>query len=156
MRSKRKNKKKSKTILKTIMFIIIILMIGLCGFCYLNTMPISSKSSEVTLKIEEGSSIRDISTVLKDNDLIRSEYFFLLYTKINKITDIKAGDYIINKNKSLKEILTTLQKGSNVKNKEVTITFKEGKNMRNIAKVIDEKTSNTKDDVFEAINDILK
>lgn len=153
MRSKRKNKKKSRVIFKIIMFIIIIIMLGLCGFCYLNIMPISTKSSEVTFKIEEGSSIRDISTVLKDNDLIRSEYFFLAYTKINKITDIKAGDYIINKNKSLKEILTILQKGSNVKNKEVTITFKEGKNMRNIAKVIDEKTSNTKEDVFNLLSD---
>ena len=153
MSRKRKNKKKPRIIFKIIMFIIIISMIGLCGFCYLNTLPMSSKSSEVTFKIDEGSSIRDISSTLKDNDLIRSEYFFLAYAKINNITDIKAGDYIINKNKSLKQITDILQKGSNVKNKEVTITFKEGKNMRYIARIIDEKTSNTKDDVFNLLKD---
>ncbi|MBQ9024506.1 MAG: endolytic transglycosylase MltG [Bacilli bacterium] len=153
MKKRRKSKKKSRIVLKTIMFIIIIIMILLCAFCYINTMPTSSKSSEVTFKIEEGSSIRNIANTLKDSDLIRNEYFFLAYAKINKITDIKAGDYAINKNKSLKEIVTILQKGSNVKNKEVTITFKEGKNMRNIAKVIDENTSNTKDDVFNLLND---
>ena len=153
MRSKRKNKKKSRIIFKIIMFLIIIVMILACGFCYLNIMPISSKSSEVTFKIEEGSSIRDIANVLKDNDLIRSEYFFLAYAKINDIKDVKAGDYKINKNKSLKEIVTIIQKGSNVKNKEVTITFKEGKNMRYIARIIDEKTSNTKEDVFKLLED---
>ena len=153
MSSKRKNKKRRRVVFKTIMFIIIIIMILACGFCYLNIMPISNKSSEVTFKIEEGSSIRDIASVLKDNDLIRSEYFFLAYAKINDIKDVKAGDYIINKNKSLKEITTIIQKGSNVKNKEVTITFKEGKNMRYIARIIDEKTSNTKDDVFNLLKD---
>lgn len=152
MKKKRKSKKK-RIISKTIMLIIIIIMLGLCIFCYINTMPISNKSSEVTFKIEEGSSIRDISSVLKDNDLIRNEYFFLAYTKINNITDIKAGDYVINKNKSLKQIVNIIQKGSNINNKEVTITFKEGKNIRNIAKVIDEKTSNTKEDVFNLLND---
>ena len=151
--SRKRKSKKSRKIFKTIMFIIIVTMISLCIFCFINTLPISSKSSNVKLKIEEGSSIRDISRTLKDNDLIRSEYFFLAYSKVNNIKDIKAGDYIINKNKPLKEIIKILQKGSNVKNKEVTITFKEGKNMRNIAKVIDENTSNTKDDVFNLLND---
>ena len=151
-RIKRKNKK-STIILKIIMFTIIFTMLGLCTFCYVNIMPVSHKSSEVTFKIEEGSSIRDITSVLKDNDLIRSEYFFLAYSKINNVKNIKAGDYVINKNKSLKEIVKILEKGSNVKNKEVTITFKEGKNMRSIAKIIDEKTSNTKDDVFNLLND---
>ena len=150
---KTKRRKRGKLIFKLIMFIIILIMIGLCAFCYINTQSISKKSSEVTFEIKEGSSIREISNVLKDNDLIRSEYFFLAYSKVNNITDIKAGDYVINKNMNLKEIVTILQKGSNVKNKEVTITFKEGKNMRYIARIIDEKTSNTKDDVFNLLKD---
>ena len=150
---KRKSKKKSRIVFKILLFIIVILMSSSCLFCYINTMPISRKSSEVTFEIEEGSSIRDIADTLKDNDLIRSKYFFLAYAKINDIKDIKAGDYIIDKNKSLKQIIKIIQKGSNVKNKETTITFKEGKNMRYIARIIDEKTSNTKDDVFKLLSD---
>ena len=155
MRNKKKNKKKSKIILKTIMFFIIVVMILSCGFCYLNIMPISNKSSKVTFKIDEGSSIRDIANVLKDNDLIRSEYFFLAYAKINDIKDVKAGDYSINKNKSLKEIVKIIQKGSNVKNKEVTITFKEGKRITDYAKLIEKNTNNTGNSVNLQVVQIL-
>ena len=151
MRRKKKNKKRK--IFKVIFYLVLICIISLCAFCYINTLPMSSKSKEITFTIKEGSSIRDISNILKENKLIRSNYFFLVYSKVHKITDIKAGNYNINQNKSLKEIVTIIQKGSNVKNKEVTITFKEGKNMRYIARIISENTNNTKEDVFNLLND---
>lgn len=153
MKKNKRKKKKSWLAFRIIMVIIIIIMTSACLFCYYNTQPVSKKSSEVLFNIEEGSSIREVAVTLKDNDLIKSDLFFLAYAKINNITDIKAGNYIINKNQSLKEITELLQKGSNVKKKEITITFKEGKNMRNIAKVIEENTTNTQEDVFNLLKD---
>lgn len=149
----KKRRKKASTGSKIFLFIVLIIILGACVFCFINTMPMSSKKSEVTFTIEEGSSIRNIATTLKDNNVIRNEYFFLLYTKINKITDIKAGDYVIDKNLPLKKITKILQKGSNVDKKEITITFKEGRNMRHIAKVIDENTINTSQDVYDLLKD---
>ena len=151
--SKKRRKKKASLGSKIFLFIILILIIGSCVFCFINTQPMTNKKSEVTFTIEEGSSIRNIATTLKDNNVIRSEYFFLLYAKVNKISDIKAGDYVIDKNLTLKQITKILQKGSNVDKKEITITFKEGKNMRYIARIIDENTINSSQDVFDLLKD---
>ena len=153
MRSK-KNKKKSK--FKKIFIlpiVIIVLVIISCIYCYMCTTPVSKKSDKVTFEITSGSTIKDIATTLKDEELIRNYYFFLAYVKINKISGMQAGDYSLDKNMSLKEITDILKKGSNVTNKEITITFKEGKTMRSIAKTINENTTNSYEDVFEALSD---
>ena len=153
MRSK-KNKKKSK--FKKIFIlpiVIIVLVIVSCIYCYICTTPVNKKSDKVTFEITSGSTIKDIATTLKDEELIRNYYFFLAYVKINKISGMQAGDYSLDKNMSLKEITDILKKGSNVTNKEITITFKEGKTMRSIAKTINENTTNSYEDVFEALSD---
>ncbi len=127
MRSK-KNKKKSK--FKKIFIlpiVIIVLVIISCIYCYMCTTPVSKKSDKVTFEITSGSTIKDIATTLKDEELVRNYYFFLAYVKLNKISGMQAGDYSLDKNMSLKEITDILKKGSNVTNKEITITFKEGK-----------------------------
>ena len=113
------------------------------------TTPVSKKSDKVTFEITSGSTIKDIATTLKDEELIRNYYFFLAYVKLNKISGMQAGDYSLDKNMSLKEITDILKKGSNVTNKEITITFKEGKTMRSIAKTINENTTNSYEDVFD-------
>lgn len=146
-------KKKNFRKIYIIPIIIIIIMISLNIFCFINTRPMSSKSEKVTLKIESGSSIKDIVHILKDNKLIRNELFTIVYIKLNNINDLKAGEFLLNKNLSLKEIFVTLHDGSNIKEKSITITFKEGKNMRYIAKVIGEKTVNNEDDVFKLLED---
>ena len=153
MKSK-KNKKKSK--FKKIFIlpiVVIVLVIISCIYCYICTTPVSKKSDKVTFEITSGSTIKDIATTLKDEELIRNYYFFLAYVKINKISGMQAGDYSLDKNMSLKEITDILKKGSNVTNKEITITFKEGKTMRSIAKTINENTTNSYEDVFEALSD---
>ena len=141
-----------KIILRIILIVIVISMIGLCTYCYINTRPISNKSEEVVFKIKEGSSNKTIAKLLKKEGLIRNDKFFLLYVKIHNVSDIKAGNYEIDKTSSLKEILKILRKGSNAKN-EVTITFPEGKTMRKIAKIIEENTTNDYDDVFNLLKD---
>ena len=112
MRSK-KNKKKSK--FKKIFIlpiVIIVLVIISCIYCYMCTTPVSKKSDKVTFEITSGSTIKDIATTLKDEELIRNYYFFLAYVKINKVSGIQAGDYSLDKNMSLKEITDILKKGS--------------------------------------------
>ncbi|MBP3634993.1 MAG: endolytic transglycosylase MltG [Bacilli bacterium] len=149
-----KKKKKNKKVMSYMIPIIIgILFIGICIFCFINTTAISKKSSQVTLEIKEGSTIKDVTTILKDEDLIRNELFFLVYVKINKVSNIKAGNYILNKNMDLKEITELLQSGSNIKEKEITITFNEGKTMRVMADIIDKKTTNSYEDVFNLLSD---
>lgn len=146
-------KNKKKKILLIFPLIVVLIFAGICVFCYINTTPVSKESSEVTFEIKEGSTIKDVTTKLKDEDLIRNELFFLVYVKVNKVENIKAGNYLLNKNMDLKEITKIMQEGSNIKNEEITITFTEGKTMRIIAQIIDKKTTNSYDDVFNLLKD---
>lgn len=152
MKNKEKKNKKKKIIYVIPVIISIIMIFGIV-FCYVNTMPMSSKSDEVILKIKEGTTVRDVTDILKEKNLIRNKLFVLVYIKLNNINGIKAGNYSLDKNMSLKDIFIVLQDGSNIKEKTISITFNEGKNMRGIAKIIDSKTSNSYDDVFEVLND---
>lgn len=150
-------KKKGKLIVRIILYIILFLIIAVmsacCYFCYLFTTPVSKESEEVTIQIENGSSMKTIVSTLKEEDLIRNEYFALIYIKINNVSDLKAGNYILDKNMKLRELFKTLKKGSNVTEKTVMITFNEGKNMRGFASIIDKKTSNSYDEVFKTLED---
>lgn len=153
MKKVKKNKKKRKKIIFLFPIIIIILMITGIVFCYINTTPIANKTDKVIIEIEKGSTIRQITTKLENKKIIRNKYFADLYVKINKIDGLQAGNYILDRNSSLKEIFEILKKGSNVKDQTVTITFNEGKTMRGIAKIIDKNTSNSYDDVFKVLED---
>ena len=148
----KKNKKKFKLIY-IIPILVILLFATLIVYCYINTTPISKKSSKVTFEIKEGSTIKEVISTLKKEDLIRNELFFLIYSKINNVSNIKAGNYLLDKNMSLKEIAKILQEGSNIINKEITITFIEGKTMRVVANTIDKNTTNSYDDVFNLLKD---
>lgn len=151
MKKIEKKNKKKKIIYIIPVIISIIMIIGIV-FCYINTTPISRKSDKVVLKIEEGNSIRDVSNILQKKGLIRNKTFLLVYIKLNNINGLKAGDYILNKNMNLKDILAILQDGSNIENETISITFNEGKTMRGMAKIIEETTSNSYDDVFEVLS----
>ncbi len=147
----KKNKKKKFKLIYIIPIIIILISISGCIFCYVNTMPISKKSDKVTVEIK--GTVREIGMALKKEGLIRSDKFILAYVKINKLSGFQAGNYVLDKNMSLKEILEILKNGSNIKNEEITITFNEGKTMRIMADIIDKNTINTKEDVFNLLAD---
>ncbi len=148
-----KKSKKKRKIFKFIFAIILLLVILSCIYCYINTTSMSKKSSEVTFEIKEGSSVRNVGEILKEKGLIRSDKFFLIYSKINNVSDLKAGTYKIDKTNNLKQIVKILQSGSNIVKKEITITFNEGKTMRVMAKIIAKNTTNTEEDVFNLLND---
>lgn len=152
MKNKEKKNKKKKIIYIIPVIISIIMIIGIV-FCYVNTTSVSSKSDKVVLKIEEGATIRNVADVLKEKNLIRNKTFLLIYIKLNNINDIKAGNYSLNRNMDLKDILTILQDGSNIENETISIMFNEGKTMRGIAKIIEQTTSNSYDDVFNVLSD---
>lgn len=142
-----------KKILKFLIPVIIILTMSYgVYFCKTNLDAVSKKSYEVTLKIEPGTSTKEIINLLEKKELIKNADFIKLYVKINEINGLKAGTYIFNKNMTPKKIFKLLQKGSNLGNDDIVITFPEGKNMRQIAKIIEKNTVNSYDDVFNLLN----
>ena len=141
-----------KKIIIIILSIIALIILGSCIFYNVNLKAVSSDSSEVDFMVESGSTYYSILPKLKKEGLIRSELCFKLYIKFNKVNDLEAGTYKLNKNMSVNEIVKTFSKGNNYNPDAIVITFKEGKHMRNIASTISKYTNNTEDEVFNLLN----
>lgn len=136
-----------------IILITIVVMAFLLGFYYkYQISPVSHKSEKVVLEIKAGS-ISSIGDTLYENNLIHSKLIFKVYVKLNGVSDLKASTYEFDRNMSLKEIIDMLEKGNSYNPDEIRITFKEGVNVRKIAKLIDEETNNSYDDVMNLMND---
>ena len=146
-------KKKVITVISVILAIIFISLLGM--FIFYNAMqnPIQKQSETVEIEITKGQTSEDVCKTLQSKGLIRNELVFKIYVKLNKVNNIQAGKFELNKNMSLSEIVEAIEKGPDTSNETINITFLEGKNMRWIAKTIAENTKNTEDDVFEKLQD---
>lgn len=146
---------KLKKKFKIILVLVAILLIGIATllgtYCYFKS-PVSNDKKEVSIVIENGSTISDIATLLKKEGLIKNENFFKLYVKLKKVSNVYAAKYYFSPSMNLDEIINTLNEGGYNEN-EISITFKEGINMRGIAKLIKENTSNSEDDVYKKLKD---
>lgn len=113
----------------------------------------SNNISNIVVKIELGSGNTKIAKTLEEAGVIKSANAFKIYTKLNKISNLKAGTYSLNESMSFNEIVEELKNGVVFSEEAFDITFIEGKNMRWIAKYISEKTNNTESDVFNLLKD---
>lgn len=147
----RKLKKKFKIILVLVAILLIGIATLLGTYCYFKS-PVSNDKKEVSIVIENGSTISDIAALLKKEGLIKNENFFKLYVKLKKVSNVYAAKYYFSPSMNLDEIINALNEGGYNEN-EISITFKEGINMRGIAKLIKENTSNSEDDVYKKLKD---
>ncbi len=145
--------------MKKYKLIIIILGVLLAGILLVGAIynyeisATSRKSNPVTIEIEEGSTPYSIGNILYENKLIRNKFIYKLYVKFNNIKDIKASTYELDHNMNLKKIMDTLKEGNSYNPNEIRILFKEGLNVRKIARIIDEETNNSYDDVINLMAD---
>ena len=141
---------------KIIVIILAILLAGilLVGAIYNYEISATSKKSKVvTVEIKEGSTPYSIGNILYEKKLIRNVLIYKVYVKMNNIKNIKASTYELNHNMNLKKIMDTLEEGNSYNLDEINVLFKEGLNVRKIAKVIDEETNNSYDDVIKLMGD---
>ena len=136
-----------------ILGVIATIILACIVFYNVNLKAVSSDSTEVEFMVDSGSTYYNVISKLKDQELIRNELVFKLYIKFNKVNDIQAGTYKLNKNMGVKDIVKVFSKGNTYNPDAIVITFKEGKHMRSIASTIAEFTNNTEDNVYNLIND---
>lgn len=146
--------RKFRNISLSILIVVTIMIIGICGFYNYMLSPVSKNNDIVEIEIPQNTSSREIAKILKNNYLIRDEKIFLIYIKIFKVNNMKAGYYDLSRDMGVKKIVETLQEGSKKNPNQIDITFKEGITMRDIAKVISSSTNNSYDDVIAKANDI--
>lgn len=110
-----------------------------------------SSNAKVEVVIKQGMSTSQIASLLKKKYLIRDEFFFKVYMKLNRRDSIKASTYYLSKNMSLDNIVSLLEKGAS--NTDISITFKEGKTIKDYAKVLSETTNISEDEFLIKMKD---
>lgn len=136
-----------------ILFVVLVVIAFLFGFYYkYQISPVSRESEKVVLEINAGS-VSSIGDTLYENNLIRSKLMFKIFVKLHGVNDLKASTYELDRNMKLSEIIEVLEEGNSYNPDEVRITFKEGLNVRKIAKIIEENTNNSYDDVINLMDD---
>lgn len=135
-----------------LIFLTIIVVIG-CSIYNYNIGPVSRDKELKEIVIEDGETFLTIAPLLKENNLIKSEFFYKLYIKLFKPDTFEAGVYRLSENMGVKNIVKTISDGSDYSGKIIKITFVEGKNMRYVASMIDQYTVNTEGDVFNLLSD---
>ena len=104
----------------------------------LQTSSVSNSKKAVSFEIENGDTYSTIATKLKKQDLIKSEFFYKLYVKVNRPNNLMAGTYNLNKSMSVSKIIKTLR---------------EGLNARQMASIIAKKTDITEEEFLNKISD---
>lgn len=136
-----------------IIFLIIgVLLLGTFGFYQYQVSPTDkSSNAKVEVVIKQGMSTSQIASLLKKKYLIRDEFFFKVYMKLNRRDSIKASTYYLSKNMSLDNIASLLEKGAS--NTGISITFKEGKTIKDYAKLLSETTNISEDEFLTKMKD---
>jgi len=134
-----------------------VLIIALGGYFYLDTPPKHPLIKEkVKFIINKGDSLKLVARKLKNQNLIRSDKFFVFIAKINRVsTGIKSGEYLIREGLRASEILKMLSEGEVV---TVRITVPEGFTIMQIADMLESKGIVNKTDFINATKneEILK
>ena len=85
--------------------IIMVILAGILIWYNTSISPVNTKSEkEVKIEIPIGTSRQAIAKVLKEENLIKNEFAFRIFIKLNKITDFQAGNYSLKESMNLKEI----------------------------------------------------
>lgn len=140
-----------RNIALSILVITTIVIVGCCLFYNYQMSPVSKSDAIVEVEIPNNTTAKGIASILKKHHLIRDERMFLIYVKIRKVDNLKAGYYDLSANMGVEKIISLLQEGSKKNPNEIRLTFREGINIRRVANIISESTNNSYDSVIELL-----
>ena len=144
---------KKMRVLALILGCIGLLLIGCFIYYQYSVSPIDKSSkANIEVTIPEGMSTANIAKTLYDKGLIRNEFFFKVYLKLNNVSSLKASTYLLTKSMSMKEIVEELEKG-NTNDNVIRLTFKEGESVKDYANMISKNTDITSEEFLSTIKD---
>ena len=105
------NNKSKKIMVATI--IILLVIISMATFVVIQIGPYNKNNKEdIVVDIPTGSTLNQVTDVLKENKLIKNKILFKLYVRLsNNSSKLKSGTYLFNQTFSNKEIINDLVKG---------------------------------------------
>lgn len=142
---------------KLIVLLLALLVIGFgCSqaYSYWNYQvytPVSSRSVPVPFKVSEGEGPADIADNLQAKGLIRSSDVFSWYLKLSgERGSLQAGDFVLNKNMNVPQIVSALQHG---KLDQVVVRLPEGIAYKFMAPAVQDAGIGSAQDYINAAKD---
>ncbi|MEG2322095.1 MAG: endolytic transglycosylase MltG [Bacilli bacterium] len=143
--------KKYCTIYLAIIIVLVIFITTLCCTYNYSLKPVSKESKEITIEIKEESTYLSIASLLKENNLIKSEAFYKVYVKIFKPNNLQAGTYLLDQNMGVKKIIKKLEENK-ASIDTVKLVIPEGKHIEDVAISVAKITSFKKEALLEYWN----
>ena len=139
-----------KTILLLVIFSVLII-IG-CVIYKINIGPVSKNQELKEIEVKKGASYLTIASLLKENNLIKSEHFYKIYIKLSEPKPLEACTFKLSENMGVKKIVKELEKGCKSNLNAVKITIPEGRHLEQVAEIVAKQTNNTKEQLMKVWN----
>lgn len=130
---------------------VIVVVLG-CSIYKYNIGPVSKDSNKKDIIINEGETYYSIASILKENNLIKSDNFYKLYIKLTTPEELHAGKYSLSEDMGVEKIVEILEKGSNYNPDAVSVTLIEGESIENTAIALSKVTNNDKNELLNYWN----
>ncbi|UTC14072.1 ABC transporter substrate-binding protein [Latilactobacillus curvatus] len=137
----------------------LVVIIGFMGYRYVQVSlkPYDTKAKqEITVRIPNGSTNKQIAAILQDKKLIRSAPVFNYYVKTHNFSDFQAGYHVLKQSMGLDKIISNLQKeGTPTRPRDVKgkLLVKEGVTLEEIAAEVGKQTKFSKAAFIKQAND---
>jgi UPF0755 protein len=142
-----------KLILKTIPIIIIVVLCISFLISFKNVIKKPLKTTDdIVIKVEEGDSFYSIIESLAEEDKLRGVPFIKIYVKVlDKNIEVKQGEYLLEKNLSVDELIEKLTSESSLNT--VNFTVPEGYSIEDIGEKLEDEGICSKEDFILAIKE---
>lgn len=149
---KRRQQLFNRTFLYAMMVIVASLLLAVYALHVANdALALMKPSSDLSVKIEKGSTVGQIARELKDAGLIEYRWAFVLFAKVTGNADsFQYGTYVLNTDMDYLELVTNLQKTASFR-ATVTVMIPEGAELREIIATLDEKNVCAAEELWDAV-----
>jgi len=146
MKKTRKLKKEAKILLGSVGVILFLII-----FYFIAFGKVSNNNEQVKFVVETGSTYSTLAPKLKEENLIKSEFFYKIYIKLTNPEPLKTGVYYLSENMNIKKLVNELE--NNTKQDYISITFKEGIDFRDVIQLITKNTEITEEEIIDLVQD---
>ncbi|MBE6122474.1 MAG: endolytic transglycosylase MltG [Erysipelotrichaceae bacterium] len=150
-------RKRRKLKLGRILVIILVLLLGAAGLMYRSYQkalkPVSSESQNVLFTVSAGENAKKVCENLEAAELINDSGWSYVYVRQNKLSDVKAGEYLLDPSWDTDQIFKTLNDPLAAIVDEGVVTIIEGDWIKHIASKIASETEVKEEDLLNLWND---
>ena len=140
-----------------ILALLLVVLLGIAGYMYSAykkaLRPVSEVSENILFTVNAGETAKTAAQHLEEAGLIRDAGYSYLYAKRNGLTDLKAGDYLIDRSWDTDQIFTVLNDPRAAITDDAVVTIIEGDWVKHIAQKIAAATDVSEDELMELWND---